>query len=128
MPPMGSTPVPPLAPQDLTTTKFDVGGVHPPWGLSGLTTTRGGSGGAVLTDIHTNADTTGKERTKDRRVTTTRGGSGERGYPSDRPEVFNHQPNKVGVVPFRGRGSFTTAKLEGGGLCAKHQFLQQKLK
>ena len=85
-------------------------------------------GGAVPTDIHTNTDTTCKERTKERRVTTTRGGSGERGYPSDRPEVFNHQPNKVGVVPFRGRGSLTTTKLEGGGLCAKHQFLQQKLK
>ena len=37
-------------------------------------------------------------------------------------------PNKVGVVPFRGRGSLTTTKLEGGGLCATHQFLQQKLK
>ena len=82
----------------------------------------------VPTDIHTNTDTTCKERTKERRVTTTRGGSGERGYPSDRPEVFNHQPNKVGVVPFRGRGSLTTTKLEEGGLCAKHQFLQQKLK
>ena len=42
---MGTTLVPPLASQDLTTTKFDVGGVPPPWGLSGLTTTRGGSGG-----------------------------------------------------------------------------------
>ena len=85
-------------------------------------------GGAGPTDIHINTDITGKERTKDRRVTTTRGGSGERGYPSDRPEVFNRQPNEVGVVPFRGRGSLTTTNLEGGGLCAKHQFLQQKLK
>jgi len=34
-----------LASQDLTSTKFDVCGVPRPWGLSGLTTTRGGSGG-----------------------------------------------------------------------------------
>ena len=42
---MGTTPVPSLASQDLTTNKFDVGGVPTPWGLSGLTTTRGGSEG-----------------------------------------------------------------------------------
>ena len=28
--------------------------------------------------------------------------------------------NKVGVVPFRGRGSLTTTELDGGGMCAKH--------
>ena len=30
------------------------------------------------------------------------------------------KPKKVGGVPFRGRGSLTTTKLDGGGLCAKH--------
>ena len=122
---MGTTLVPSLASQDLATTKFDVGGVPPPWGLSGLTTTRGDSVGerSPLTFTPTLTLPVKNERKK-----TTMGGSGERGYPSDRPEVFNHQPNKVGVVPFRGRGSSTTTELEGGGLYAKHQFLQQKLK
>ena len=118
---MGTTLVPPLASEDLTTTKFDVGGVPPPWGLRELTTTRGGSGKerSPLTFTPTLTLPVKNERKK----TTTRGGSGERGYPSDRPEVFNHQPNKVGVVPFRGRGSLTTTKVEGGGLRAKHQCL-----
>ena len=107
-----------------THTKLGGGGVPPPQGVEWFNHHQGGfRGGAVPTDIHTNTDTTGKERTKDRRVTTTRGGSGEKGYPSDRPEVFNHQ-----LVPFRGRDSLTTTRLEGGGLCAKHQFLRQKLK
>ena len=37
--------------------------------------------GAVPTDIHTNTDTTCKERTKERRVTTTRGVQGRGGTP-----------------------------------------------
>ena len=39
-----------------------------------------------------------------------------------------NQTKKGGGVPLRGRGSLTTTKLDGGGLCAKQQFLQQKLK
>ena len=77
-------------------------------------------GEAVPTDIHTNTDTTCKERRKEGGVTTTSGGSGERGNSSDRPEVFHPHPTKVGVGPFRGRGNLTTPRFEGGGLCAKH--------
>ena len=79
---MGTTPVPPLASQDLTTTKLDVDGVPPFEVCVVQPPPREVWGGAVTTNTHTNnTDTTGKERTKDRRVTTTRGGSGGERFP-----------------------------------------------
>ena len=115
---MGTTRVPPLASLGLTTTELDVGGVSPPGGVEWFNHHKWGFGVELclaflrftFLQLNSLTATTGGLSV----LTTTGGGSGGRGYPPGRSEILNHQPNVMGVVPFRFWGGLTTTKSGGG--------------